>query len=147
MRCEELMKRHVERVSPSDSLRTAAQKMREHNIGFLPVCDSAGRVLGVLTDRDIVVRACAVGRDIERTPVEVVMSPDVISCRPTQTVRHAEELMMTTRRSRIVVTDPGGTLLGVISLSDIAQYETPSRTADTLQGITSRKYDPSSGLG
>jgi CBS domain-containing protein len=140
------MKRHVEHIRPGDSLRVAAQKMREENIGFLPVCDASERVVGVLTDRDIVVRACAIGRSVDDTLVETVMSLEIISCRPTQNIHHVEELMRSSRVARVVVTDPHGILLGIISLSDIAQYETAGRTADTLQGITSRKYDPTSGL-
>lgn len=140
------MKRHVERVRPSDSLRVAAQKMREHNLGFLPVCDASDRVLGVLTDRDIVVRACALGRSLDET-AQAIMSPDVIACRPSDSLHHAEELMISMRVARVVITDPHGILVGLVSLSDVAQYESAHRTAETLQRITSRKYDPSSGIG
>jgi len=135
------MKRFIHRVKPSDNVQLAAQKMREHDIGFLPVCDEADRVVGVLTDRDIVLRACADDKSMSATLVESVMSPDVIACRPAHGIRHAEALMRDNRKSRIVVTDADRVLLGVISFSDIAQYETSGRIAETLTGISSRKYD------
>jgi CBS domain-containing protein len=147
MRCEEVMKRHVERLHPDDTLLAAAQKMREHDVGFLPVCEEDGRVVGVITDRDIVVRACA--NDVRMTEVRVgaIMTTDVVSCRASHGIRHVEALMIKYRKLRVVVTDPFGVLLGVISLSDVAQYEAPSHTATTLYGVTARKYDPSTGLG
>lgn len=140
MRCEQVMKRHVHRASPTDTLRAVAQKMREHDIGFVPVCDAEDRVLGVVTDRDIVLRACADDQPLSETRVDAVMSPDVVTCRPAQGIRHAEQLMRDNHKSRIVVTDADGKLAGVISLSDLAQYETPAHTAETLAGIASRKY-------
>jgi CBS domain-containing protein len=141
MRCDEIMKRHVHRAAPTDSLRAVAQMMREEDIGFVPVCDEEGRVIGVVTDRDIVVRACADDRSMSATRAAVVMSPDLITCRPSHGVGHAEALMRDNRKSRILVTEPNGELVGVISLSDLAQYETPKHTADTLAAISSRKYD------
>ena len=141
MRCEQIMKRHVHRARPTDSLRAAAQKMREYNVGFLPVCDEHDHVVGVVSDRDIVVRACADDKTMSATRVEAVMSPDVIACRPTHGIRHAETLMIENRKSRVVVTDADGVLLGVISLSDLVQYETPAHTADTLAAISERKYE------
>jgi len=141
------MRRHVERLRPSDTLVAAAQKMREHDVGFLPVCDDDGRVVGVLTDRDLVVRACANGAKLDEVRVDAIMSTDLVSCRPSHGVGHVEALMVKFRKLRVLVTDEFGRLLGVISLSDVAQYEAPARTASTLYGITARKYDPSSGLG
>lgn len=132
------MKRHIHRARPTDSLRAVAQKMREEDIGFLPVCDEEDRVMGVVTDRDIVVRACADDRSMSATRVETILSPDIIACRPTHGVGHAEALMRKHRKSRIVVTDADGKLVGVISLSDIAQYE--PRAGETLAAVASRKY-------
>jgi CBS domain-containing protein len=140
MRCEQVMKRLVHRARSTDSLRAAAQKMREHDVGFLPVCDEEDHVIGVVTDRDIVVRACADDKAMTATRVEAVMSPDVIACRPTHGLRHAEALMIENRKSRMVITDADGKLLGVISMSDLAQYETPAHMAETLAGISARKY-------
>jgi len=141
MRCEQVMKRHVHRASPADSLRAVAQKMREQDIGFLPVCDENDRVVGVVTDRDLVLRACADDRSMSATRVEAIMSPDVMACRPGQGIRHAEQLMREHKKSRIVVTDEEGRLVGVISLSDLAQYETPAHMAETFASIAERKYE------
>lgn len=140
MTCQEIMKTSVKRVSPNDTIFTAARIMRERDIGFLPVCDSHDRVVGVLTDRDIVVRVCAAGCDHATTTVGDVMSKDVVSCKPTQTLSRVETLMRTHQRMRVVVTDGKHKLLGVISLSDISQYEEPERAAATLAAIATRKY-------
>ncbi len=121
--------------------------MREHSVGFLPVCDAEHRVVGVLTDRDIVVRACAANRALDATRVEAVMTKEVVSCRPSHGIRHAEALMIEHRKQRIVVIDEDHRLVGVISLSDVVQYEKPAQSARALAGVASRKYDPSSGLG
>src|SRR5436190_24221500 len=124
MRCDQVMKRLVHFVSPADSLRAAAQMMRDKDVGFLVVCDHEDAVIGVITDRDIVLRAAADDRAMSATRVETAMSPDVITVRPAQDVADAEALMRDQHKSRMVVTDDDGTLRGVLSLSDIAQYET-----------------------
>jgi CBS domain-containing protein len=140
MRCREVMNHVVVRVAPGDTVRQAARRMLEADVGFLPVCDDSGRVVGVLTDRDLAVRVCAEkGRSCDE-PVADVMTREVISCRPGHPLGHAEALMCKGRKSRIVVTDKNGRLVGVISLSDIVQYDKPRRVARTLYDIASRKF-------
>ncbi|HZA49460.1 MAG TPA: CBS domain-containing protein, partial [Myxococcaceae bacterium] len=62
MRCEEIMKKDVECVSPQDTVQAAAKRMRDENIGFLPVCDQSKKVQGTVTDRDLAIRVLADGR-------------------------------------------------------------------------------------
>lgn len=114
--------------------------MRDENVGFLPVLDSDDAVVGVVTDRDIVVRAGVGAVDPRRVLVGEVMSREVIACRPTDTIEVAERKMRDRRISRVLVLDDDGAILGVISLSDIAQYDTPGRVGRTLQAIAERKY-------
>lgn len=134
------MHRHVCSVRESDDVALVALTMRDENIGFVPVLDSDDVVIGVVTDRDIVVRACVGPSDPRRVLVGSMMSRDVISCRPTDTVETAERKMRERRVTRLVILDDGCSLAGVISLSDIAQYDTPGRVGRTLQAITERKY-------
>jgi CBS domain-containing protein len=137
MMCRDVMKTTVESLSPSDSVRIAAQRMRQANIGFLPVCDARSRVVGTLTDRDITIRLVAEGRDVD-IPVSEVMTKDVISCRPDDDIKRAHALMGQNHKSRLVCCEEDGELAGVISLSDIATCTDASVAAQTLRRVVSR---------
>lgn len=138
MRCEEIMKRSVECVSPRDAVQSAAEKMRDENVGFLPVCDDDGSVLGAVTDRDLAIRTLAEGRD-GTVPVEEIMSREVIACGADEELEEAEKLMAGRHKSRIMCTDRNGKLIGVISLSDIAQREEAERVVATLRAVGDRE--------
>jgi len=138
MRCEGIMKRDVECVSPRDTVEDAAIRMRDENVGFLPICDQSKKVLGTLTDRDIVIRLVAAKKPAS-TFVEEIMSREVVTCRPKDDVRDAERLMAKNHKSRIVCVDEEGRLAGVISLSDIAQHERGGRASETLRGVSERE--------
>lgn len=138
MRCEEIMKRDVHCTSPNQSAEVAARRMRDQNVGFLPVCDDGGRVIGAVTDRDLTIRLLAEGRP-GQTPIEILMSREVISCRKEDDVQRAEELMARHRKSRIMCIDEDERLVGVISLSDIAQHERGTRASDTLRQVSARE--------
>jgi CBS domain-containing protein len=132
------MRRPVEFVLPSQSVAVVARKMRDANVGFVPVCTADGRVIGVVTDRDLAVRVCAAERSDTRTEVAEVMSRDLVACRPTEDVSEAQELMARHQKSRLLVTDVQGRLLGVISLSDVAGSEQPL-AAETLRAVALRE--------
>ena len=138
MRCEEIMKRDVHCVQPTDPVQAAARRMRDANIGFLPVCDSSRKVLGAITDRDIALRIVADGRP-PTTAIGDVMTREVVACAPGDDVRRAEELMGKQHKSRMIVADEEWRLLGVISLSDIAQVEDASRASQTMKQVTKRE--------
>jgi CBS domain-containing protein len=112
--------------------------MRDAHIGFLPVCDDRDRLIGVVTDRDMAVRLCATGEVPGKTPIEAIMSTDVVSCSPAADVRDAEMLMAQNRKSRIVVVADDGTPEGVISLSDLAGRP-GAEAADLLRMIAGRE--------
>ncbi|MBI3181564.1 MAG: CBS domain-containing protein [Myxococcales bacterium] len=138
MNCQELMKTEVESVAGDDTVGKAARLMRDANVGFLPVCDENNRVLGTVTDRDIAIRLVA--EDLPAsTSVSDVMTGEVISCRPDDDIRRAEELMGRYHKSRIVCLDAQGRLAGVISLSDIVQAEEDQRAARTMREIAERE--------
>jgi CBS domain-containing protein len=138
MLCEEIMKGDVECVSPTDAVEDAAQAMRDEELGFLPVCDQSGKVLGTITDRDIAIRVVAAKKP-GTTPIEDVMTREVVSCSPKDEIGRAQELMAQNRKSRIMCLDKSGRLVGVISLSDIAQYEKDARSGETLRHVTERE--------
>jgi CBS domain-containing protein len=137
MRCEDIMKRDVECVGTQDTVQDAARRMREANVGFLPVCDSGNKVLGTVTDRDLAIRVLAEGK-ASTAPVGEVMSREVIACRPGDDLSRAEDLLAAHKKSRIICTDESGRLAGVISLSDVAQYD-QERIGVTMREVTERE--------
>jgi CBS domain-containing protein len=134
MRCQDIMEKDVECVSPRDTVEDAAIRMRDEDIGFLPVCDDSRQVLGTLTDRDVVVRLVA-ARKPASGMVEEIMTKEVVSCRPEDDVREAQQAMARSQKSRIVCVDADGRLAGVISLADIAKHQGGGDTGQTLRDV------------
>jgi CBS domain-containing protein len=139
MRCSEIMKTDVEACWVMDSIADVAERMRNRGMGFLPVCDDAGEVVGTITDRDIVVRVVARQLSYE-TPVHQVMSIGAVTCRPQDGLSLAEDRMRRNRKSRLVVVDESRRPIGVISLSDIAERDFTWRTGRLMRDITGREH-------
>jgi CBS domain-containing protein len=142
MRCSEIMRRDVTIIREDDDVLAAARAMREKDVGFLPVVDARGVVAGVLTDRDIVVRGCLDDAPLSQRSIAGVMTRGAIVCGPDEPVGAAAARMRFHRFTRIVIVDEMQRPIGVLSLSDLAQYENPSRTGRTLRRIAERKYVP-----
>jgi CBS domain-containing protein len=137
--CDEIMKRQVQVAKEDETIQHAAEKMALANVGFLPVCDSSGRVIGTITDRDIAIRIVARNIPADSCPVREVMTAEVVSCRPDDPLKLAEQFMAQHQVSRVVITDETGHLDGVISLSDIAEREPPRRAARTMRAVAARE--------
>src|SRR5438477_2849918 len=120
MRVNEVMTRGVECVRPPDDIAAAAARMRDLDIGPLPVCGDADRLVGMLTDRDITVRAVAEGRDPKKTRVSDVMTPNIIYCFEDQDITDAARLMKENQIRRLVVLSRDKRLVGIVSLGDLA---------------------------
>lgn len=138
MRCEEIMKRDVECISPDDTAQAAAQRMRDENVGLLPVCDEDEKVIGTVSDRDLAIRVIADGRTA-MTTIDNVLTREVVACKPEDDVRVAEELMGKHHKSRVMCIDDDGRLVGIISLSDMAQNIPAARASRVLREITERE--------
>jgi CBS domain-containing protein len=132
------MKTEVECLTPNDPVRDAAQCMRDENIGFLPVCGENREILGTVTDRDIAIRVVAEGLS-GGEPIDKIMSRDVVSCLSGDDVERAQQLMAEHKKSRIMCVDDRNRLVGVISLSDIAQHQSGARLSETLRDVSSRE--------
>lgn len=151
----EIMTRDVTVISPQDNVQRAAQMMRDWNVGALPVCDGK-RLVGMITDRDIAIRATADGQSPDQIRVEQVMSPDVLWCFDDQTVGEVLQHMGDSQIRRIPVVNRNKELVGMVSLGDVATRHAAS-TDDTLEGISTpsepnrasrdemRKREPSGG--
>lgn len=116
----DIMTRDVRSVSPQESIMRAAQLMDEMNVGSLPVCDGT-KLIGMVTDRDITVRATAAGQAPDSTHVEDVMSAQVRWCYEDQTVDEVMEQMADSQIRRVPVLDhDSDALVGIVSLGDMA---------------------------
>ncbi|HVE84283.1 MAG TPA: CBS domain-containing protein [Myxococcales bacterium] len=136
MTCRDVMKADVECCSAEDTAQHAAQLMRDGNMGFIPICDERKRVMGVVTDRDLAIRLVADNLPAT-TRLSQLMTREVVGCRPTDPISRAQELMASRKKSRMLVLDADDRLVGVISLSDLAQEG--SDGAATLREVSSRE--------
>jgi CBS domain-containing protein len=123
MRVEQIMTRQVSSCSPDTSLAEAAQLMWDHDCGCLPVCtkNGASRVAAVITDRDICMAALFKGQPLYELRVADAMSRQLQACRPGDSLMAAENTMRKARIRRLPVIDEQGSLLGMISLADLAR--------------------------
>src|SRR5215813_12298384 len=137
MRCQEIMKKDVESVFLTDTVQVAARRMRDKNVGFLPVCDESKRVVGTITDRDLAIRVLA-DASPSTTRVDEVRTREVVCCAPQDDLEKAEKLMAKNQKSRIMCLDTKGQLVGIISLSDIAEKD-ESKASSTLRQVAERE--------
>jgi CBS domain-containing protein len=137
MKVKELMTREINVVSPETTLRDAAERMNSLDVGVLPVCDN-NRLVGVITDRDITVRATADGLDPFATQVGEVMSKDeLITCFEDEDVEAATRKMREKRVRRLPVLGEDRQLVGILALGDIAgEQGDPTESAETLKEIS-----------
>ena len=136
MLCSEIMKRHVFSGTPETSAADAARLMREHGIGFLPVCDSAGNPLGVVTDRDLALRVCAEDLPAQSTLLKQIMTKGPITCAAKTSLEHAEATMLKRKTRRILLVDDHGKLVGLITLADVIHHQDPFKLAHFVRELT-----------
>jgi CBS domain-containing protein len=116
----DVMTREVAWIGPDDTTQSAAQRMREANVGILPVCQY-GRVVGVVTDRDITTRITGRGFDARNTHVDEAMTREVVSTTSDRPLAQAAQLMAEKAVRRLIVLNADGTLAGVLSRDDVAR--------------------------
>src|SRR5262245_21959067 len=136
MRVSEVMTRGVECVRPDATLQQAAAKMKSFGVGPLPVCDN-DRLVGMITDRDITVRATAEGEAPTEIRVGDVMTPEVIYCFEDALVADAARLMEEKQVRRLVVLNREKRMVGIVSLGDLAVETGDEELAgNALEGIS-----------
>jgi len=123
MTIEPIMSRHVRYCRPDHTLDYAASQMWDHDCGSLPVCvdDGEARVIGMLTDRDICMAALFQGRPLRELKVADAMSRDIRVCDVDDRPEDVEQLMRESKVRRVPVTDDSGSLVGIVSLADLAR--------------------------
>ena len=115
----DIMTREVSTIQLADAVQTAAQCMRDLDVGVLPVCDG-DTLVGMVTDRDIAVRGVAAGLNPADALVADVMTDEVHSCSPTDTVDVAMKQMGDAQVRRLAVLDPKRRIVGIVTLGDLA---------------------------
>jgi len=120
MNVGQLMTHGVKTCRPQDSLNTAAKLMWDNNCGSVGVV-AEGKVVGMLTDRDICMAAYTQGHLLSEMQISGAMSKKLFSCRPEDSLAKAEEIMRTNRIRRLPVIDADSHLVGILSLDDIAR--------------------------
>jgi len=134
MHIRDVMTPNPRTVSPSDTIQNAARVMRDEDTGVVPVVEN-GRAIGMLTDRDIAIRAVADGSQPNR-PVRDIITSAVVTATPDMSTREAAQLMSEHQIRRLPVVE-NERLVGIISLGDLAVKEgKDSRSGDTLQAIS-----------
>ena len=128
MEVQEIMSRKIVTVSPEENASLAARLLSRYNIGVLPVCTRDGRLKGMVTDRDIVLRCIAAGEEPEGTRVANIMTRKVFSISAGEPVENAASLMAREQIRRLPV-EENGKLVGMISLGDIAKARSCSMEA------------------
>lgn len=134
MKVSEAMTRDVHVAAPNQTIRDAARVMAEIDAGALPVGEN-DRLVGMITDRDIAIRAVAQGLG-PHTTVGDVMTPDVKYCFEDEDVAHVEENMGDIQVRRLPVVDREKRLVGIISLGDLAIGDSPAQAGEALRGVS-----------
>lgn len=134
MKVSEAMTAQVTMAQPSDSIQSVAKIMKSVDTGAVPVFES-GKVVGMVTDRDIVLRAVAEGRSFA-DPVSEVMTDEVQSCKADDNLADAAAQMANHQLRRLIVTDDSGNLAGILSLGDIAVDYGNKVVGHTLEEIS-----------
>lgn len=130
------MTENVEALREDDTLQTAAERLAQHDVGALPVCDEQQQVRGVVTDRDIVVHGLAQGKDPRKTTVGEIVTHNPVTVGPDESVQRVTEIMGEKQIRRVPVVEDGK-LVGIISQADIAQAVPADQAGKMLSQISS----------
>lgn len=120
MQVRDVMNRDLVTIDPAESAALAARLLARHNVGSLPVCGENGRLQGIVTDRDIILRCVAPEEDPAQVPVRHIMTRHPKALSPGDDVRQAAQVMAIQQVRRLPVVE-AGRLVGVVSLGDLAQ--------------------------
>jgi CBS domain-containing protein len=142
MKVKELMTPNPKVVRPEDTAAQAATLMKQEDCGALPVVSKDGKLVGIVTDRDIVIRVIASGKDPKSTPVSAVMSADPVTLSPDASDDDAEKLMAKSQVRRLPVVE-GGKLVGILVTAQLARRGNTAELGETIKEIS----EPKSGKG
>ncbi|MBU5486066.1 CBS domain-containing protein [Clostridium sp. MSJ-11] len=135
MKVKDVMTKSLATLSPEDTVERAAQMMREHNIGSLPICDG-DKVIGIITDRDVALRSAAEGENAQRQTVRNIMSSNPVIVSPEIEAREAARIMSERQIRRLPVVE-NNSLVGMLSLGDLSvEPNLSNKAGETLTNIS-----------
>jgi CBS domain-containing protein len=135
MKIKELMHEGVEAVSPDTSIAVVAKTMRDKDIGAVPVLQD-GELVGIITDRDLAVRALANGQDLTKLTARNVMTTGVASCQESDDADQAVQLMESKHIRRLPVIDENRRMVGMVSLGDLCHAMPADVSAEVLRSVS-----------
>lgn len=135
MKVKDMMHKGATFVAPNAKLQAIAKKMRDLDIGAMPVCE-VGKTIGMITDRDIAIRALANGKDIAATEARDIMSRNVVCCRDSEEAEDALRIMETKKIRRLPVMNDDGKLVGMVSLGDISHALSREVTGKVTKAVS-----------
>ncbi len=142
---KDIMTPDVEAITPHATVQEAALMMKDLNVGAIPVCDG-DRLFGMVTDRDLVIRVLAEGRNPKVVPVSKAMSSGVVYCFEDDDIEKASHLMAQCQIRRLPILSRANTLVGIVTLGDLAVHgENPQRSGNVLEQVSIPAH-PNRGL-
>jgi len=135
MKVREAMHQGAQWVSPDTSIRELARLMREHDIGSVPIGEN-DRLVGMVTDRDIVCRAVADGKNLDNLKARDVMSEGIFYCREDADLQEAVRLMEEKQIRRLPVIDQNKRMVGILALGDISNAGPRNLSGEVLQAVS-----------
>ena len=138
LKCREIMSQNITSATAETNLQEAARLLRESDVGILPIVDENNKLIGLVTDRDIVVRAVAEGLDASETTVERIMTTETHTAQGDDFAFQAVRTMGEEKVRRIPIVDDNYLLVGMVSMADIVlEMEDEKEIAETLEEISS----------
>lgn len=135
MKVKDAMHKGVEWVPPSTPVADLAKKMREHDIGSIPVGEN-DKLIGMVTDRDIVCRGVGNGKDLSKLTARDVMTPNIVWCHADEDLDDATRIMETKKIRRLPVIDKNKRMVGMLSLGDISHSAKSKLSGEVLHAVS-----------
>lgn len=137
MKVKDCMCTNVYYITPNSTIKDCAKLMCDNHIGCIPVCDTSSNIVGLVTDRDLILRSIACNKDANSTQVREIMTCKVCCCNSEIDIKEAEDLMSKNQIRRLPVVDNNNKIIGIITLGDLAKNNNvnSNEVCDTLENI------------
>ena len=139
MKVKDVMQDDIVYLLPEASIEDCAKLMENNHIGCLPICDNNKKILGIVTDRDIILRSIACDKNVKSTPVKDIMSTKVFFCKEEDDITNAQNLMSKEQIRRLPVVDKNNSVIGMLSIGDLCMNKNTNEqnVLNTLENICS----------
>lgn len=123
MKVKDCMCENVTYINPNSTISDCAKLMCDKHIGCIPVCNNEQKVIGLVTDRDLILRCVACGKNTNTTPVSEIMTSNVCYCNQNEEIDNAQKIMSENQIRRLPIVDDNNKIIGIITLGDLCKYE------------------------